>query len=156
MRHISNCAKILLFISSVGRIFVHTVFFITRHEFFITYKSSTTFYPPRPLPGAGIRSTFMTIITMLLNVSQFTHYNNIVTWFTVLAYYIPSINIFTCSSDFWFWCFQFFTLDCVLWYGNMSTEYGTFVGTSFDIRMARVRCQGELSPPPPVTRPPPG
>jgi hypothetical protein len=31
-----------------------------------------------------------------------------------------------------------------------------FVGTSFDIRTARVRCQGELSPPPLVTRPPPG
>jgi hypothetical protein len=40
--------------------------------------------------------------------------------------------------------------------GNLGTELGTLIGKSFDIRTARVRCWGELTPPPPVTRPPPG
>ncbi len=26
---------------------------------YITYNPNTTYYPPRPLPGAGIRSTFI-------------------------------------------------------------------------------------------------
>jgi hypothetical protein len=48
----------------------------------------------------------------------------------------------------------FFELCIVVWKHGYRVWY--FVNISFDIRTARVRCQGELSPPPPGTRPPPG
>jgi hypothetical protein len=33
--------------------------FLTQQVYFIAYKSSTTSYPPHPLPGAGVRGTYI-------------------------------------------------------------------------------------------------
>jgi hypothetical protein len=130
-----------------------TFSFLTRHEIFITYKSSTTFYPPCPLPGAGIRSTLLIITRMLLNVSQFNHHTHIVTWLSVFNYYFPSIN-YLHVHQFLILVFSllFFGLCTLVWEHEYGVRY--FVDTSFDIRTARVQCQGELSPPLPGHAPP--
>jgi hypothetical protein len=116
----------------------------------------TTLYPPHPSSGMRVRflNKHHNVFMLLLDDSLITH--TLILDLQYLIYYIPSINYLHAHWFFDFWYFQIFSLDYILWYGGMSTEYGTFVGTSFDIRTARVHCQGELSPPPPVTRPPPG
>ncbi len=82
---------------------------------------------------------------LLLDVSQVTH--TVLIDIQYLIYYIPSINYLHVH-----WFFDFCILDfhfgLYTLNGSIGTEYSIFVDTSFDIRTARVRCQGELSPPP--------
>jgi hypothetical protein len=49
--------------------FLKATSFLMQQIIFIAYKSSTTLYPPCPLPGAGVRSTFTGITTILLGIS---------------------------------------------------------------------------------------
>jgi hypothetical protein len=52
--------------------------------------------------------------------------------------------------------FHFFSLDCVLWYGGMSTEYVTLLIHPLISGRHVFGVRGSCLPPPPVTRPPPG